>query len=446
MCVSRGDPDKVDLKGFSSLHHSCNNGHINVASYLINFGCNIWAMDNDYKTAQDIAALCDKTEIVKLLDEAKAQQQVLNPGNVKKLSTKAFEEADRNRKRQEKHAKVAQRIAEKEDYRRLQYSDPDFKPSTKEGVFRTLTKKFKTNNRKYGGSISAAQNFSDIAIGNKSKGTRRKIFQKQNGLDSHSGMDFKVSDVDSDGIRTVRSVLGSSGYRKNSDVMYLTNTTDSKSETASGSRPALSNVFSLQPVRSNKWKSESDLIDSGTGSIDSTGNDDEDESPGMFKNTLGKLSFLHTRQGITGTLNGFAKAASVDYLDEIDGVEEKPDGARESKRNSTGSDSIGTTTSLEERVQGDVPWKDEDLVLSDDDEEDQSEYSPLVRFLESCGLTNYTHIFTNEDTDLEALMLLTDDDFKRLNFRLGPQRKIQEAIRIRKEALSSLSPMMDTHL
>ncbi|XP_021374573.1 Usher syndrome type-1G protein-like isoform X2 [Mizuhopecten yessoensis] len=434
----------MDLMGYSSLHHACKSGHINAASFLVNYGANIWAMDNDYKTAQDIAALWDKTEIVKLLDDAKAQQQSLNPSIVKKLSAKAFEDADRNVKRQEKRNKEAQKIAEKEDLKRLQHTDPDFRPPTKMNVFKTLTMKFKSNNRNYtGNGQRSVQTFSDIAIGTKSRGTKKKILQKQmNGFDTQSVMDFKTSEFDGDGNRTLRSMKGTNGFRKNSDVMYLTNKDSESSTTASGSRPALTNVFTLP--KQNKWKSESDLFDSGTGSIDSThGNEDEADTPGMFKNALGTLSFLHTRQGLTGTLNGFSKASSYDYLDEIDDDIDNPE--KGSNRNSTGSDSIGTTTSLEERLQGPVPWKDEDDILSDDDE-DQSEFSPLVRFLESCGLSNYTHIFTNEDTDLEALMLLTDEDFTRLGLRLGPQRKLKEAIKKRKQALDSPTALLDTHL
>lgn len=445
MIVGRGgDPDKMDLMGFSSLHHSCKNGHINVASFLINYGANIWAMDNDYKTSQDIAALWDKTEIVKLLDDAKSQQQALNPGIVKKLCAKAFEDADKNSKRQDKRNKEAQRIAEKEDSKRLRNIDPDFKAPSKMNVFKTLTMKFRSNNRKYTGNNvqGDVKTFSDIAIGTKSRGTKKKILQKQiNGFDSHSVMDFKTSEFDGDGNRTLRSMKGTNGYRKGSDVMYLTNKESESGAGASGNRPALTNVFSLPK---QKWKSESDLIDSGTGSIDS--HDEESDHPGMFRNALGTLSFLHTRQGITGTLNGFAKASSYDFLDEICDNNDNPEELiKENNRNSLGSDSIGTTTSLEERLQGPVPWKDEEDLLSDDDE-DQSEFSPLVRFLESCGLSNYTYIFTNEDTDLDALMLLTDEDFTRLGLKLGPLRKLKEAIRKRREALEIPSAMIDTHL
>ncbi|XP_060066633.1 pre-mRNA splicing regulator USH1G-like [Ylistrum balloti] len=449
MIVGRGgDPDKMDLMGFTSLHHSCKSGHINVASFLINYGANIWAMDNDYKTSQDIASLWDKTEIIKLLDDAKSQQQQLNPSVVKKLCAKAFEDADRNGKRQDRRNKEAQKIAEKEDSKRLRQIDHDFKPPSKMNVFKTLTMKLRSTNRKYiGNDCTSVQTFSDIAIGTKSRGTKKKILQKQNiGIDSQSVMDFKTSEFDGEGNRTLRSMKGTNGFRKNSDVMYLTTKESDNGVTASGTRPALANVFSLP--KQNKWKSESDLIDSGTGSIDSTNvNEEDSDNPGMFRNALGTLSFLHTRQGLTGTLNGFTKASSYDFLDEIENdIDIEDERSKDSNRNSTGTDSIGTTTSLEERLQGPVPWKDDDDLFSDDDEEDESEFSPLVRFLESCGLSNYTYIFTNEDTDLDALMLLTDDDFTRLGLRLGPQRKLKEAIKKRKEALESPSVLIDSHL
>lgn len=74
----RGNPDKCDYQGRTALHHAVMNGHYNCLTYLVSWGCNIWAMDNDQHTALDLSLLHNKDEISRYLDGVQALQQTKN--------------------------------------------------------------------------------------------------------------------------------------------------------------------------------------------------------------------------------------------------------------------------------------------------------------------------------------------------------------------------------
>jgi hypothetical protein len=88
----------------------------------------------------------------------------------------------------------------------------------------------------------------------------------------------------------------------------------------------------------------------------------------------------------------------------------------------------------------DVPWQADDLIDDDDDA------TPLVRFLESCDLSRYLHLFTKEDIDLSKLSLLTDKDLAELGLLMGPRRAIQDALQQRRDVLSQPRPIVDSYL
>lgn len=109
MCCSpcRGDPDRCDIWGNTPLHHAARNGHIHCVSFLVNFGANIFALDNDLRTALEAAASRDRHECVSILDKAATEQNMLNPKKVSRLKAQAQRNAEKQikecEKRQEKH-------------------------------------------------------------------------------------------------------------------------------------------------------------------------------------------------------------------------------------------------------------------------------------------------------------------------------------------------------
>lgn len=117
-CFSlRGDPDSADLHGHTALHWAANNGHADCVSFLVNFGVNLWSLNNEHQTAKDVAAIKtrDGCQILDLLDAAMARQSALNPKSVKKMKEKALIDAERRIRALERIHKKALKQAEKEE-------------------------------------------------------------------------------------------------------------------------------------------------------------------------------------------------------------------------------------------------------------------------------------------------------------------------------------------
>lgn len=434
----RGDVNKLDILGLTALHHAAQHGHLNCVSFLVNFGANFWMLDNDQHTCLDIAALENREDIVKFLDDAQSMQHRKNPKIVQQLKEKALRESEKNAKLYEKLQDKAskdmarsRRKIEREDAQR----NNDFKTPGKESFVKKLTLRMKGNTTKL--KVAKASNgvsapFSDLA------GTSRRVGQKNSG-EGTSVYDFRVSDVDDSGKRTIKSVGGKGTIvRNDAQVLYMIDTEKDNEE--SGTRPALTNVF---PGAKWKSKSESNLIDSGIDSFESSNHDDEDaDAPGIFSRpNFGNISFL----------NRFDNMPNVNHigepqLDDLDIVvlENGTAGDEAARRISSGTDSIGTSGSLSERLQ-ELPWQADDVETLDDDEE-ENEYTPVVMFLEGCGLTHYIQHFTSGDVDMDALMRLTNQDFNDMGLPIGPRRKLMDAIQRRRIVLSEPAQMYDTQL
>ena len=115
-----GNPDACDLTGNTALHLATIHGHIDCVSFLINFGVNLWSLNNDYQTAKDVTvrAHCDSRraqELLILLDESMARALMVNPKSVTKQQDKALIEAEKRVKQFEKVQKKSLKKAEKED-------------------------------------------------------------------------------------------------------------------------------------------------------------------------------------------------------------------------------------------------------------------------------------------------------------------------------------------
>ncbi|NWV91923.1 ANS4B protein, partial [Machaerirhynchus nigripectus] len=107
ICRRGGDPDKCDIWGNTPLHHAACNGHVHCVSFLVNFGANIFALDNDLRTPLEAAAGRDRRDCVQILDKAATKQNLLNPKKVSKQKAQALRNVERQikecEKRQEKH-------------------------------------------------------------------------------------------------------------------------------------------------------------------------------------------------------------------------------------------------------------------------------------------------------------------------------------------------------
>lgn len=430
-----GDHNKADLTGFTPLHHACKNGHENVVHYLVNFGCNIWALDNEYHTALDIANLYDRRDIAQFLDSTHSKQESKNPKVVQSLKEKATRDAENNVKRYERLQKEVDRYVKKQEKHREERENNDFKAPTKGGFFKTLTIKLKgsqrlANNKKFQ-QHSSSSNFSDLAIGTGKRGVAKKIAMKQ--MSQEGGGTYDPKEVGTSGRRTLRSLAPGSMLVQAgsaSDVMYLTN----RENDTQGIRPALNNVFTGMPSSKNKWKSDSDLLDSGIDDVD-----EEEEKPGIFNRPmLGKISFLKSHTGMSGTFTGMTNGHRSASADDLDGIETVVNGYQNGDdHSSSGSEDMQFASQTQMK---DVPWEADEVIDDDDDA------TPLVRFLETCELSGYLHMFTKQDIDLSNLSLLTDGDLLDLGLPMGPRRAIQHALKQRQSVLSQPRPIVDSFL
>ena len=78
--------------------------------------------------------------------------------------------------------------------------------------------------------------------------------------------------------------------------------------------------------------------------------------------------------------------------------------------------------------------------------DDESEDAPIYLFLAATGLTEFIPVFSKEKIDLEALMLLTEEDLIGLKLPLGPRRKLLKAIKDRENTISDPGEVADSHL
>ncbi|XP_045214740.1 ankyrin repeat and SAM domain-containing protein 4B-like [Mercenaria mercenaria] len=426
-----GDVNKMDLLGFTAMHHAARNGHWNCISFLISFGANIWIMDNDMHTALDIAALENREDIVKLLDAAQNEQIRKNPKVIQKLKEKAMRDADNNLKQyerlQNKASKELEKTRRQMERQESTQNGNDFKAPSKASFVKTLTQRIKGNTTKSKATRGTAA-FSDLVNGT----TRGSHARTSDGQIN----DFNISDFDDSGRRTLRSVRGTAS-RKDGQVIYMANIDiDGPDEkvTDNSARPALTNVFPGAAVGG-------DSRDSG---VDESFDDDE-STPGMFNRpNFGNISFLNRFQHT----NSFQNPANIS-LDENDSGYQNGDDMQngfEADINDTKRLSSGTESSAG-LVEGDkdLPWKAED-VEELDDEDDDSEYTPVIMFLEGCGLRLYTHLFLNDDVDMDALMILTNQDFQDMGLPIGPRRKLMDAIQKRRIVLNEPAQMYDSQL
>lgn len=111
-----GEPERCTADGSSALHLAAARNHLNCVSFLVNFGVNLWALDNELRTAKDVAALASDRvggDSLDYLDCAMAKQSAINTRSVQKLKERAKLGAEKRlksvRKAQLKAIKQAER-------------------------------------------------------------------------------------------------------------------------------------------------------------------------------------------------------------------------------------------------------------------------------------------------------------------------------------------------
>lgn len=93
--IFRGDPDKADNFGNTALHLAAAQGHKTVVTFLVNFGVNIYAMDIDERTPQELAGINNREEILRYLDGVAAKLEATDKKKAKLMKEKAKKNAEK---------------------------------------------------------------------------------------------------------------------------------------------------------------------------------------------------------------------------------------------------------------------------------------------------------------------------------------------------------------
>ncbi|XP_071329818.1 ankyrin repeat and SAM domain-containing protein 4B [Trachinotus anak] len=383
ICSREGDPNRSDIWGNTPLHHAAANGHQKIISFLVNFGANLFALDNEFHTAMDVAASRDHMDCVRFLDTAASQQTNQNPKKVANLKKEAMKEA-------EKRVKLCEKVKKKHQSK----MDKMHRGGSNTGSVSEASMASSLSNA--GTMSSVNEQFSQLIAADKSgsltarfKGTlQKKLGKKDKGTLQRSGGD--------------------------GNVIFL------KQENGASEKPEFLDVFNEQD--------ENMLDEEGMGGFE---DDDDNEEPGQVKQSifnrpgLGGLIFMK-KMGLESEEMPSGNNENLGYLiqNELFEAEEDADG-------------------FEGAGDADLPWDQEDLGLDDDEDE---ETSPLDAFLSAISLTQFALAFNREHLDLEALMLCSDEDLKGIRIQLGPRKKILEAAARRKNALESPGIMKDSCL
>ncbi|XP_071512187.1 pre-mRNA splicing regulator USH1G isoform X1 [Panulirus ornatus] len=429
-----GEPDQCDHYGNTALHCAAARGHLGCVSFLVNFGANIWSLDNDLHTAKELAAMNSRDDILRYLDAISAKQNVADPKQVRKLQDKAQKDADKRRKMFDKIQKKADRKREEENARlqkeRQRIERNDVKPQeSRKSIISTISRgsmAFLNGPRKdsrtlYNNSYNSPK-FSDLTTTSSSAkktvgGIQKKIIRKKVLDETKNSSDFKVRETESDGKRSVRNL---SGLRRDSEIMFVPSGSLSSTNSESprcGKRGKLTDVFQTSdgedggaPI--HRTLSQPDFLYDGV--------EPNMQPRGSLFARPGFGSVAFRTNNITATLSSLATSGS------------------ESPSEMSPEDPAATTLP---HTQVSQPWEDEDLP-SDDEEE----ASPVYMFLASAGLTDFISTFSKEHIDLDALMLLTEDDLINMKLPLGPRRKLLKAIVDRKSAIDDPGEVQDSRL
>ncbi|XP_070837711.1 ankyrin repeat and SAM domain-containing protein 4B [Chaetodon trifascialis] len=186
ICSREGDPNKSDIWGNTPLHHAAANGHMHILSFLVNFGANVFALDNEFHTAMDVAASRDRMDCVRFLDDAASQQTNQNARRVANLKKEAIKDA-------QKRVKLCERVKKK-------HQDKMDKRQQKASVNGSVSESSMASAFSNGGTMTSVnEQFSKLIAADKSgsltarlKGSLQKLGKKDKGTLQKSGSDGNV--------------------------------------------------------------------------------------------------------------------------------------------------------------------------------------------------------------------------------------------------------------
>jgi len=379
-----GDPEKHDNYGNTALHLASAKGHLNCVTFLINFGVNLWELDIDLHSAKDLAAINNREDILKYLDNIASQQETSNPKLAKSLQKKAKEDSEKRMKNFQKLQKKAEKTAIK-DNEKIEKRRASLYPQSGETV---------------------------------SSGDRRQSIAAFSSLTGGGGT-MKYSDM-----------TGTVASRK------LMGTVFSKIKTKEKERSQ--DIFSVnghgtqRSLGGLESRHQADIV-----FRDKDGDNLEDREDDRDRDTfVAEPSSIFNRPGF-GSVAFRHSIAAFNVMS-----------AREDDYNEDSIGSAGSLANRSNKSQGrgQELWEDEEDVLTDDESDSGEDYTSLHMFLAAHGLSEWLPRLKKEKIDLDALMLLSESDLANdLGMPLGHRKKLMKAIIDRRQDMEDPDELSDTH-
>lgn len=382
-----GDPDKSCYDGSTSVHVAAACGQFHCLVFLTKFGSNIWSLDNQYHTPLEEAAARGQLDCVQYLDRVVAEQMLHH----RSRATKQKKEAEKMARKRIKKVERNQKKRDKEYQKRVkkQNINGGVENESKENIPNHWNNYRKT-------SSSESGEFENVR-----RARSLEHFSQVTGMTTRNGS-----------LRSVRT--------------FGSNTQGSVRQTFLGPR--------------RRSASSSSLSGGKTRSLTSF-----DSANIIFHprpSTVHQPRQATKDKYLVRTSDGLGNSyTSVESLRKFDSLS--------SYRSRTSSTTHGTSSRYS--------WASSQSMDSDletdngEDEEIQSSLSdpqmaPLMTFLASLNLEQFTSMMRKESIDMKALSLCTDKDLKSAGIPLGPRRKILEAVERRRKVCAEPGPLIDTHL
>ena len=448
----RGNPDKCDLAGNTCLHHAAATNMLHCGTFLVNFGTNLWTLNNDFHKALDVAAIAENEAIVTYLDTCCSRQSQRNPKTVRKLKEKAHLQALKRckkaqkmqRKFHKKQAKVQRKlgvIGEEGSVVDGGGVGPSTSVSAPASFYWGTTRSRKsTQSQMFSETKQYSDHFNTMNVKTRKfviGPVVKKMKRKNNTSSLSKNSDFVVTETITDGTKTVRSLVG---IKRDQHVLY----TGRNASTENGGKSKESpDVFAGSMRMRGFYNKDDDVISRSVSEPDfvvGQGNhgEEEDEADGasiFYRPGMGEIAFLKRHN-----------ASMQEIIEENNNKPTKNGNHQKNKRKTYDTGSIGTCRSLvgrmhqlsieEEVLEENEATRSDDVTAADVSLE-CDDVNSLECFLVANKMSEYFELFQDEDVSLVSLMLLNDDDLAGMGLKLGPRRRLLDAVARRQEALDA---------
>jgi len=321
-------------------------------------------------------------EVIDYLDKAMTKEILNNNKELKAKKEKALKDAERRRKKYDERMKKER---DKEE------------------------KRIKKVEKEIGGKIET-----DMPIPTLPKSTLKKTVVEVNGP---SFTEIVGGTISKKPVSGVKKILEKKLYDKNEN--------GSNHQVARDSQ--IIYVSSYENPNSGKRGRITDVFDTKDHIIQLT---NPQQSSIFDRPGFGSVAFRQ-RTNLAGTLSGYPN----------DPIPEKE------AEDTSSTTSIGSASSLAKRSSHHPPWNQDDITTSDEENVvSNGQWSPLERFLVAAGVEEYAPQLLAQQIDLEAVLMLSDEDLIQLGFPMGPRRKLLHAVEQRKQALKNPGLLQDTRV